>query len=360
MELRFAFPLAALHWWLIPTIVVMAGVILGLRFLEKRRAGRLHRFVTAKLAPRLLVGFDASVRRPLFWMTVLGVASLAVALAQPHWGQAWKEVRKQSRDVLICLDTSESMRATDFLPNRLERAKQKLLTLLDRSPGDRFGLIAFSGASAMQCPLTLDHGYFKAVLNAVDTDSISQEGTDIAAALDEAVEVFREEDASGDTFSRDTRAILLISDGEQVSGDAVARAEEASQYCRVYVFGVGDPGGAEVRIPDQMTRNKTGPRGAAMHHSKLDEETLIKLAKAGNGPYIAASMDDWDVDQAYAAMERLESRAVESDLRLQLVNRFQWPLAFAIILFAGEGAWLALLPWLRAWRGTRREGVEHG
>ena len=118
-------------------------------------------------------------------------------------------MRKLSRYFLVCFDISESMRATDLLPSRLERAKQKVVTLVDNSPGDRFGLIAFTGAAGLQCPLTLDHGYFKAVLGAVDTDSISREGTYIAAALAGAVDVFKDEDTKMDEFARDTRAILL-------------------------------------------------------------------------------------------------------------------------------------------------------
>jgi Ca-activated chloride channel family protein len=247
------------------------------------------------------------------------------------------------------------MRATDLLPSRLERAKQKIVTLVDQSPGDRFGLIAFTGAAGLQCPMTLDHGYFKAVLNALDTDSISREGTDIAAALNAAVEAFKDEDTSNDEFARDTRAILLISDGEEVSGDAVEVAREAADYCRVYVIGVGDPDGTEITIPTWMTRE--GVRGAtarAMTHvSKLDEDTLVRVAEAGNGPYVAATPDDWDIDQIREAMNRLESRLVESDVRLQLVNRYQWPLTGAMLMFLAEGLWVVAMPWLRAWRGRR-------
>jgi Ca-activated chloride channel family protein len=362
----FAFPFSQLPWWLAAGVFVLLLVIAGLYWLERRRKHRVSSFVHHSLLPALVGAYDARIRRPLLWLTVAGFACLFLALAQPHWGRAWKEVRKHSRDVLVCLDISESMRATDLLPSRLERAKQKIVTLVDNSPGDRFGLIAFTGAAGLQCPLTLDHGYFKAVLHAVDTDSISREGTDIAAALAAAVDVFKDEDAKNDEFARDTRAILLISDGEEVSGDAIETANEASEYCRVYVIGVGDPDGAEIHIPTWMARE--GVRGASArtmtHISKLDEETLIRVAEAGNGPYVAATPDDWDITQVREAMNRLESRLVESDVRLQLVNRYQWPLAAAIMLFAAEGLWAAVMPWLRAWRGMRgtnhRGETQHG
>jgi Ca-activated chloride channel homolog len=352
----FAFPVRQLPWWLALGILGLLLAVAGLYWLESRRKRRISTFVQHALLPSLLGGYDARVRRPLLWFTLAGLACLLLALAQPHWGRAWKEVRKHSRDVLVCLDISESMRATDLLPSRLERAKQKIVTLVDNSPGDRFGLIAFTGAAGLQCPLTLDHGYFKAVLHALDTDSISREGTDIAAALAAAVDVFKDEDAKNDEFARDTRAILLISDGEEVSGDVIEMAKQASEYCRVYVIGVGDPEGAEITIPTWMTRE--GVRGASArsmtHVSKLDEDTLIRVAEAGNGPYVAATPDDWDITQVREAMDRLESRLVESDVRLQLVNRYQWPLAAAIVLFAAEGLWVAVMPWLRTWRSVRK------
>ena len=366
MKFGFGFPLAQLPLWLTVAFLALLLSAAGLYWLEIRRKRRIARFVQHALLPRLVGNYDERVRRPLYWFTVLGFAFFLLALAQPHWGRAWKEVRKHSRDVMICLDISESMRATDLPPNRLERAKQKIVSLVDHSPGDRFGLVAFTGAAGLMCPMTLDHGYFKAVLSAVDTDSISREGTDIAAALASAVEVFKDEDTKRDEFARDTRAILLITDGEEVSGNAIEMAKEASAYCRIYVIGVGDPEGAEIEIPGWMARE--GVRGAAArelsHLSKLDEETLIRVADAGNGPYVAATPDDWDIEQIRGAMARLESRLVESDVRLQLVNRYQWPLTVAVLLFAAEGFWLAAMPWLRSWRTWRvsqpRREIQHG
>ena len=227
MKFAFIFPLSQLHWWLGLAIAAMTLIVLGLRVLERHRQRRLETFVDAGLAPRLLAGYDPAVRRPLFWLTVAGFACLALTFAQPHWGQTWQEIRKQSHDIIVCVDTSESMRAANPLPTRLDRAKQKILSILDRSSGDRFGLVAFAGASALECPLTHDQGYFKAVLNALDTDTISMEGTDIASAIREASKTFRDESEKSGVYDNTTRAVLLISDGEQVSGDAVAEAEKA-------------------------------------------------------------------------------------------------------------------------------------
>jgi len=353
VRVGFAFPLGQLAAWLGLAVFLLAVLVAVLRRLEQRRRERLTRFVEAKLASRLLVGYDATVRRPLFWVTALGFALLALAVAQPHWGQDWEEFVRRSHDVMVCLDTSESMRAANPAPSRMHRAKQKIGSLLDLAPGDRFGLVVFSGAAALQCPLTLDHGYLKAVLSAVNTDTISAEGTDIAAALREAVKVFRAEAEQSGVWDRDTRAILLISDGEQISGDAIEEAKAASDFARVHVIGVGDPEGATITLPEWMQSYSQGRRAAKTHLSKLDEDTLRKVAIEGEGRYVRTTPANADIDLIHELIEGLTARKVSSDLRQRLVNRYQWPLSLAILCFAGEGAWLAVLPWIRRSK-TRR------
>jgi len=354
MHIGFAFPNSSLPFWMGALALATVALVFALRALERRRQSRLGRFADSSLVPRLLVGYDAAVRRPLNLLATGGFILLALALFQPHWGQAWQEVSQTSRDVLILLDTSESMRATNPLPDRLERAKQEITSLLERAPGDRFGLVAFSGAAALQCPLTLDQGYFRAVLNAVDTNTISREGTDIASALREAIVVFEEEQERTGDYDRNSRGVLLISDGEQVSGDAVAVAEQLSEYARVFVIGVGNPDGAVVSVPNWMGAYSNRLRGNETHVSRLDEDTLMRVATAGNGAYARSQVDSWEIDQIYERFKSLAARDVSGALRLRLVNRYQWPLAGAILCLVGEGLWLVVMPWLRRWRLWRR------
>jgi Ca-activated chloride channel family protein len=353
--------------WLAGSLFALVCLYVALNVLERRRQGRLARFVEAKLAPRLLAGLDASARRPLAWFTLIGFAALAVALAQPHWGQSLREIRKHSRDFIILLDTSESMRAKDPLPNRMERAKQKIALLLDKAPADRFALIAFSGAAQLQSPLTLDHRYFRTVLDSMDTDVISREGTNIADALAEAIEVFEKEDKDAGISNKASRAILLISDGEQLEGDGVDAAKKAAEYARVFVLGIGDPDGADITLPDFMARYLAGePRDSSTpdptkpHRSILDEDTLKQIALEGGGAYARSVADTWDIDELYARFATLSTRDTSSELRLRLVNRYQWPLAVATAAFAAEGLWVVLMPWLRFWRARKKpaDGVE--
>lgn len=347
MDFGFILPYKELIWWALAAVAVLAGIYSVLRGLERFRMGRLERFIELKLAPRLFSGHEDRLRRPLLWLPMFGFLFGAIAFAQPHWGRSWEELHRRSHDVLICLDISESMRAENPLPNRLERAKQKILAILDRSPGDRFGLIAFSGSAEVMCPLTLDKGYFRSVLSAVDTDSISIEGTDISAALNKCIETFKEIDEDSDGSHKSSRSIILISDGESVSGDAIAAAEVAGSYARVFVIGVGDPKGTVISYTDPLGRKTTAMAGAAPHLSKLDEKTLGRIAVEGRGAYARSTPDNSDIEEIYGLIDRMAVATVSGEVRRRLMNRYQWPLALAILCFAGEGLWCVLLPYIR-------------
>lgn len=332
--------------WFAGGIFALVCLYIALNLFDRRRHGRLERFADAHLVSRLISGLDASARRPLRWLTLLGVAALIVALAQPHWGKSMREIRKHSRDFVILLDTSESMRADDTPPSRMERAKQEIAALLERAPADRFALIAFSGGAQLLCPLTLDHGYFRTVLNSIDTNTISLEGTNVAEAMDEAIKLLQKEDQDAGISNRASRAIVLLSDGEQLEGDGVDASRRAADYARVFVVGIGGEGGAKVSLPAEWSRvidrEKREP-----HLSRLDEDTLANIALAGGGAYARSRADTWDIDELYGRFNTLSTRDVSGELRLRLVNRYQWALAVGVAAFAAEGLWLVLLPWLR-------------
>ena len=340
------------HVWLPLGVLGVAAIVLLLRVLERGRKTRLEQVVEAQLAPRLLPGYDQRVRRPLFWLTVIGFAALFLALAQPRWGQAWVEIEKRTRDIIILFDTSESMNAANPKPSRLIRAKQKVESLLDLCPGDRFGLIAFSGGAALQCPLTLDHAYFRSVLGAVDTDTLSAEGTDIEAALKEAKNVFEEDAERSSDAAKASRAIILISDGEQVTGDAVKAAQSLSEIADIFVLAAGSLDGATVMPPSWNQGARVAEDVKSPHVSKLDETTLRSVARNADA-FLPLMPSNEDVERLANQLEQLTSRTMASEVRNRLINRYQWPLGLAIICFAAEGFWLAAMPSIRRWRMHR-------
>jgi len=360
MNIQFIFPYSQLPFWLAIGVALVLALVWVLRRLEGRRAQRIDRFVESKLAPRLLAGYDERVRKPLFWLVVIGMAALLVALAQPRWGQSMQTTVRGSRDVLVLLDTSLSMNAANPLPSRLARAKNKIEGLVDRMPGDRFGLIAFSGGAAVQCPLTLDHAYFRTILNVINTDTISELGTNIEAALLEARNMFQKEAAETGDTNRTSRTVILLSDGEEVSGSAVRAAELLAPYAIVNVMGIGDPEGVEISFPENLRRFVAQQTMPMTHWSRLDEETLMAVAERGGGVYVRSVAHNGDIERIIDEIDYMRARAVSEDMRLSMVNRYRWPLALALFCFAAEGAWLFLMPLVRHWRLARRTEVQHG
>lgn len=357
LELQFAFPTGQWPLWLAAGVVLIAGFAWVLRRLERQRNARMHRFVEATLAPRLLVGYDERLRKPLFWLPLIGVCFLLLALAQPRWGRDWVDVSRASRDILVLLDTSESMAAENPLPNRLERARQKIASLIENNPGDRFGLVIFSGAASLECPLTDDHVYFRAVLGAVDNDTLDEEGTDIGAALEEAVKVFQGDADRFASAGREARAVFLISDGEEVTGNAVASARNLGAMAGIYVLGIGDGEGATIRYPAWMERYANVPENKKTHVTKLDWDKLSQIALEGGGVAVRSTPDNTDVQHLQEELSLMRASSISNERRFTLVNRYRWPLAVAMMCFAAEALWLALLPVLRT-RRMRREAAK--
>ncbi len=355
MNVEFAFPTSQIPLWLLFLAVSLALFWAALRLLEQRRSQRLGEFVDAMLASRLLVGYDARVRRPLGWFTLAGFLFLAVALAQPRWGETEVEVTRHSRDILVVLDVSPSMLAEDVKPNRLDWARQRVAMLADKLPGDRLGLIAFSGSADLVCPLTHDHSYFKAILRGADPTTIGVAGTNIEEALATAQRVFEDEQQPRGANVVHERAVLLISDGEEVSGNAVRAAEQLREQARIYAMGIGDPDGAEITAPEWLA-DSMAPGAPRTRVSRLDEETLIQIATAARGGYVRSGYDRSDIEYIHRRLMTHEGRTLGEETLSRTEHRYQWPLLAALMCFAGEGVWLAAMPWLRA-RRMRREAA---
>jgi len=326
-------------WLLIPAVLAL-GVLLFV--LLRRRTALLRGFAEEPLVPRLAPDVDQrrSVRR-----TVVRVAALllvAVALAGPKWGFHWQEVHREGIDLIVALDTSRSMLASDVKPNRLERAKYAIMDLLPLLQGDRIGLVAFAGTAFLECPLTLDYAAFERSLRAVDVGIIPRGGTAIARAIDTSLEAF-------DARQGKYEAIILITDGEDHEGDvkeAAQRAEDAG--VKIFTIGIGTPEG------ELLPLEKGGfvkDRSGQVVKSRLNDETLKDVALTTGGAYVQGLGPSLGLDQVFrdhiATMER---REVASTLERRYEERFQIPLACALLLLAVE----ALMPQRRAAARARR------
>lgn len=341
-------------------MLALAGLWWALQGLEKRRSGRLAAFADPDLLDRLVSGHAPRLRWPLNAFIVAGVFCTMLALAGPRWGERATETRRGSREILVVLDTSESMNAVNPAPSRLGRAQEKIGELLEACPGDRFALIAFSGAAVLECPFTHDHAYFKTILQSMTTDTLTEEGTNIEAALLEAEHLFEDEGGRGNGAAKGDRMILLVSDGESEEKDAVVIVERLSAASHIAVMGIGDPGGAEVTLPQWMARTKSAPTSPGTHWSALNEDALSALAVAGGGVYVRTTLSGEDLAEIQREMAKLEGIIGEDDPGVGDVNRFRWPLATAILFFAAEALWLIWMPYgarRAAARNASREGA---
>ncbi|MSU36298.1 MAG: VWA domain-containing protein [Pedosphaera sp.] len=291
----------------------------------------VRRFVSTRLLAALTVG--VSKPRQIVKRILLGMAVCFVllSLAQPQWGFREEEARLRGVDIMVALDTSKSMLATDIRPNRLERAKLAAQDLLGIAKTDRLGLVAFAGSAFLQCPLTLDEEAFRTTLTQLDTETIPQGGTALGEAINTAVEAFSKEGGGG-------RVLVLMTDGEDHEEGAVEAARKAADAgVRIFTIGIGTPNG-EILFTADPYGNKIFIKdsGGNAVKSQLDESLLKKIAEAGNGFYVLlqnAQSIAALYQKGIAVIPKLDG-AVRSVRARQ--ERFQWPLGLAIFLLALE------------------------
>jgi Ca-activated chloride channel family protein len=326
-------------WICLPAVAVLGGFLL-LRL--RRRAAVLRAFADAPLVPRLAP--DADERRSLRRMLVrvAALALLAVGLAGPKWGFHWQEVHREGIDLIVAVDTSRSMLATDVKPNRLERAKFAIMDLLPLLQGDRIGLVAFAGTAFLECPLTLDYAAFDQSLRAVEVGIIPRGGTAIARAIDTSLEAF-------DARQGKYEAIILITDGENTEGDVKEAAKRAVDLgVKVFTVGIGTAEGELLSLgKDGFVKDRSGQ----VVKSRLNEDTLKDIALTTGGAYVQGLGPSLGLDQVFrdhiATMER---REVASTLERRYEERFQLPLALALLLLIAE----VLIPQRRPADSSRR------
>ena len=297
---------------------------------ERRGRRRLQEFVSARLLPQLAGTVNRRRRITRFALQLLGFSLVLVSLAQPRWGYTFQDVKRKGLDLLIAVDTSRSMLSNDVPPNRLDRVKLAVQDLLNELQGDRVGLIAFAGRAFLQAPLTIDYDAVVEAINDLDTKTIPEGGTNISSAITLAMQSFGKS-ATGN------RALIIFTDGEELSGDAVKTAKEAADAgVRIFTVGVGTPQGSLIPVTgdDGQTAFVKDSSGQVVK-SKLDDKRLREVAQATDGFYV-------HLESGLRTMQQLESeglakmKAAEMDVRLsrQPIERYEWPLSAALIALA--------------------------
>ena len=319
--MRFANPAAwLLAWIFIPLLIVMI-------YAEMKQQKNLQHLASKKLWKHIFPGFKVSQVRLMRVLQFLGLFFLFVALTKPQWGFEWVQIQDRGSDLMVVVDVSESMQASDYPPSRMVQAKRELLDLLDVLQGERLGLVAFSGVSHLLCPLTSDYGAFSIFLDYLDADLIPVPGTDLYAGLSKALEGFSEE-------SSRHRSILLITDGENHGKSLDDVLEKAkSSNTEIYVVGIGSSEGAPIPLPDGRGFQKDS--GGKIILSKLDESSLRQIAKQTNGLYVRAVAGDLDLQTIYqGGISKYLSKGEDSDSRRKRYKeRYQLFLLLGLVAF---------------------------
>jgi Ca-activated chloride channel family protein len=311
---------AQAHWLWLGALACLTIIVL------LARAARLRRRAIATLAgARFVTTVSAGRRLVKQVLVVTGVAATFVALARPLAGFRWEEEQQEGIDLMFAVDTSKSMLTPDLRPDRLTRAKLAVSDLLREFPGERAGLIAFAGDAFVQAPMTVDHDVFAEALAALDTTIISRGGTNIAAPIRAAVEAMATEPGR-------RKVLVLLSDGEDLQGEALGAARDAAQAGLVIdTVGVGTPAGDLVPVERHGVRDVMRDADGQAVHSRLDEHSLRQLAEATGGAYAALGPSGRGLETLYREhLAQLPRRTVSERMHKVYTERFQIPLAVAI------------------------------
>jgi Ca-activated chloride channel family protein len=315
--------------WLWGLLLIPLLIALFIRS-ERRGLKRLQEFVSARLLPQLAGTVNRPRRMIRFALQLLGLALAIVSLAQPRWGYTFEDVKRKGLDLLIAVDTSRSMLSNDVQPNRLDRVKLAIQDLIGQLQGDRVGLIAFAGRAFLQAPLTIDYDAVVEALSDLDTKTIPEGGTNISSAITLATQSFGKS-AMGN------RALVVFTDGEELSGDAAKTAKEAADAgVRIFTVGVGTPQGSLIPVTadDGQTSFVKDSSGQVVK-SKLDDKRLREIAQATGGFYL-------HLENGPRSMQEIQNeglakmQAAEMDVRLSRrpIERYEWPLGAALIALA--------------------------
>lgn len=319
---RFGEPLYLYLLLLIPLLVV------GHYLTNYLRIKRLKRYGDMELLKALMP--DVSKYRPevKFWLMAGALALLIVTLARPQFGTKVDTRKRQGIEAIIAMDISNSMLAQDVTPSRLEKAKMLVSSIVDRMTDDKIGLIVYAGEAYTQLPITSDYVSAKMFLETISPSMITTQGTDIKQAIDLAMKSF--------TPNQDvSKAIFVITDGEDNEGGAVEMAREAAKHgIKVYVLGIGLPEGAPIPMP--------GASGYMLDQSgntvisKLNEQMCREIAEAGQGAYIYVDNSSSAQTALSGYVDKLAKKEMESVIYSEYDEQFQAVALLALVLLVME------------------------
>lgn len=317
----------AIHYlWLLPALVLFYV------WSYKKRTRAMESFASRDLLVHLTQSMDRKRQKIKALFILLSVAAITLSLMRPQWGFEWKEVTRSGLDILIAVDTSRSMLAEDVKPNRLERSRLAVKDLIQKLHGDRIGLIAFAGGAFLQCPLTVDYSGFMLSLDDLNVNTLPKGGTSLSNAIKTALDSY-------EGGKKKYMALVIITDGEDHEGNAAEWAEKATeQGIKIFTIGIGTREGELIPVTDESgNRTFLKDRSGNVVKTRLDEKTLQDIALATGGSYVKATSTEFGLDLIYEEkLSKMEKREVENKMIRKYYERYQIPLAIALLLLCIE------------------------
>ncbi len=311
------------YFWLlllVPLIPIVYGIVRALR----RR--RIRAFGDEQLVRQLMPSWSG----PKGWIRIilftLAFFCFVIGISRPQMGAKLKEHEAKGAEIMICLDVSNSMLAEDYSPSRLDRAKLAISRVVDKLQGDRIGLIIFAGTSFVQLPITTDYVSAKMFLGSIDTGSVPVQGTAIGDAILTAAKSFSAQ-------SEKSRAIIVITDGENHEDDAVDAARQAAELgIKVYTVGVGSLRGQPIPKDGELMKDSEGN----IVVTRLDEATLRKIAEVGGGAYVHAGNEEFGLNPIVDDIKKMEAEKYNSIVFEEYDEQFMYFFGAALLLLVIE------------------------
>ena len=309
----------------VPAMAVLFEVMI------RKRGQMMARFGSANAVKRLAPEVSVARLRVKFWLFAAAFALLVVAAARPQMGSKLREVEREGVEIMVALDVSNSMLASDFSPNRLERTKYAVSRVIEGLSEERIGVVVFAGDAYVQLPITSDYLTARNFVERISPTQVTKQGTAIGAALDLATSAFSSD-------SEGSRVVILVTDGENHEDDALKAAERAAERgVKVYTIGIGTPEGAPINIDGDFIRDSEGE----IVVSKLDETTLQKIAATTEGAYIRATSASVGVQEIVDMINRTEKSKFKTEIFEEYDEKYHIPLVAALVLLLVE---LVVLP----------------
>ncbi|MDD5507252.1 MAG: VWA domain-containing protein [Bacteroidales bacterium] len=318
--IRFAHPDLLYLLLLVPVFLVLFIYVLH----WKKNAWK--RYGDYSVISRLIPGYSRNRLILKFLLLLVALVFMVIGLADPQVGSRLVKAERKGIDIMLALDVSNSMLAEDIKPSRMERSKQAISKLIDELRSDRIGMILFAGKAYTQLPITTDYAAAKLFLSTVSTDAVPVQGTAIGEAIDLAVKSFNES-------NEHSKAIIIITDGENHEGDVLTTAKQAAEKgIHIYTIGMGSPEGGP--IPVFQGNNRTGYKKDRQGNTvvtKLNETMLQQIASAGQGVYVRASNASAGLSKIFDEINKLNKSEIESMMFSDYEDRFQYFLGISML-----------------------------